>query len=92
LKTLAKELHVAVVLAAQMNRQSVDPKTGKSRTPVLSDLGESGALEADADAVLFLHRPDEDDGTVDVVVAKNRSGTCGLVPLCFIGHQVRLGS
>jgi len=92
LKTLAKELHVVVVLAAQVNRQSVDPKTGKARLPVLSDLGESGALEADADAVLFLHRPEEEDGTVDIVIAKNRSGMAGVVPLMFVGHQARLGS
>ena len=92
LKTLAKELQVVVVLAAQMNRQSVDPKTGKARLPVLSDLGESGALEADADAVLFLHRPEEEDGTVDIVIAKNRSGMAGVVPLMFVGHQARLGS
>lgn len=91
LKTLAKELHVAVVLAAQLNRQSIDPKTGKARIPALADLGESGALEADADAVLFLHRPDEDDGTVDVVVAKNRSGMTGVVKLLFVGNQARMG-
>lgn len=89
-KVLAKELNVAVALAAQQNRQSVDPKTGKTRVPVLSDLGESGALEADADAVLFLHRPDDDDGTVDIVIAKNRSGLTGIVPLVFVGQQARL--
>lgn len=91
LKVLAKELDVAVVLAAQLNRQSIDPKTGKARIPVLADLGESGALEADADAVLFLHRPEPDDGTVDVVVAKNRSGMTGVVPLIFYGQQARMG-
>lgn len=91
LKVIAKELNVAVAVAAQLNRQNVDPKTGKARVPVLTDLGESGAIEADADAVLFLHRPDEDDGTVDIVVAKNRSGLTGIVPLIFIGQQARLG-
>lgn len=91
LKVLAKDLNVVVVLAAQQNRQSVDPKTGKSRHPTLIDLGESGALEADADAVLFLHRPDNDDGTVDIVVAKHRSGLTGIVPLIFNGQQARLG-
>lgn len=91
LKVLAKELNVAVVLAAQLNRQSIDPKTGKARIPVLADLGESGALEADADVVLFLHRPEPDDGTVDVVVAKNRSGMTGVVPLIFFGQQARMG-
>lgn len=92
LKILAKELHVAVVLAAQLNRQGSDPKTGKARVPVLADLGESGALEADADAVLFLHRHEPDDGMVDIVIAKNRSGMTGLVPLIFHGNQARLGS
>lgn len=91
LKSLAKELGVVVVLAAQLNRQSIDPKTGKARVPVLADLGESGALEADADAVLFLHRHEPDDGMVDVVVAKNRSGMTGLVPLMFVGQRARMG-
>lgn len=91
LKVLAKEMDVAVVLAAQLNRQSIDPKTGKARIPVLADLGESGALEADADAVLFLHRPEPDDGTVDVVIAKNRSGMTGVVSLIFFGGQARMG-
>jgi len=91
LKVLAKDLNVVVVLAAQLNRQLIDPKTGKARVPSLSDLRESGSLEADADAVLFLHRPDEDDGTVDIVVAKNRSGLTGMVPLIFFGNQARLG-
>ncbi len=90
LKVLAKELNVAVVLAAQLNRQSIDPKTGKARIPVLADLGESGALEADADAVLFLHRPEPDDGTLDVVIAKNRSGMTGVVSLIFFGNQARM--
>jgi len=91
LKVLAKDLNVVVVLAAQLNRQVIDPKTGKARMPSLADLRESGSLEADADAVLFLHRPDEDDGTVDIVVAKNRSGLTGMVPLIFLANQARLG-
>lgn len=91
LKVLAKELNVAVVLAAQLNRQSIDPKTGKSRVPVLADLGESGALEADADAVIFLHRHEPEDGMIDFVIGKNRSGITGLVPLTFNGSQARLG-
>lgn len=91
LKVLAKDLNIAVVLAAQLNRQVIDSKTGKSRQPALGDLRESGSLEADADAVLLLHRPDEDDGTVDIVVAKNRSGLTGNVPLMFVGQQARLG-
>lgn len=90
LKVLAKEMNVVVVLAAQLNRQNIDVKTGKARRPTLVDLGESGSLEADADAVLFLHRPDDDDGTVDIVVEKNRSGLTGIVPLIFMGQQARL--
>lgn len=90
LKVLAKEMDVAVALAAQSNRQGTDPKTGKARRPTLTDLGESASLEADADAVIFLHRPEPDEGTVDIVVAKNRSGLTGVVPLIFLGQQARL--
>lgn len=91
LKVLAKDLNIAVVLAAQLNRQVIDSKTGKSRQPTLSDLRESGSLEADADVVMLLHRPEEEDGTVDIVVAKNRSGLTGTIPLIFNGQQARLG-
>lgn len=91
LKVLAKDMNIAVVLAAQLNRQVIDPKTGKARYPTLADLRESGSLEADADAVLFLHRPEEESGTVDIVIAKNRSGLTGIVPLIFVGQQARLG-
>lgn len=91
LKTLAKDMHIAVVLAAQLNRQLVDPKTGKARIPVLTDLGESSALEADADSVIFLHRPEPDEGNIDIIVSKNRSGLTGTVGLTFMGGQARLG-
>jgi replicative DNA helicase len=89
LKVMAKDLNIAIILAAQLNRQVVDPRTGKSRIPTLSDLGESGALEADADAVCFLHRPDDEE-SVDIVVAKNRSGLTGVVKLSFRGSEARL--
>jgi len=91
LKVLAKDMNVAVLLAAQLNRNVSDPKTGKSRQPTLVDLGESSSLEADADAVMLLHRPQDDEGMVDLVVAKNRSGLVGVVPLVFVGQQARLG-
>lgn len=91
LKVLAKDLKIPVVLAAQLNRQGIDSRTGKSRYPTVADLRESGSLEADADAVLLLHRPEGDANTVEVVVGKNRSGQTGApIPLAFMGHQARI--
>jgi len=90
LKVLAKDLSIAVVLCAQLNRNVIDPKSGKSRRPTLIDLGESSSLEADADAVLLLHRPEADEEMVDIVVEKNRSGLTGVVSLIFAGAQARL--
>lgn len=77
LKVLARELNIPVVAAAQLNRQSTH-RTDKR--PELSDLRESGSIEADADIVILLHRPDYYDsespraGEIDLIVAKNRNG------------------
>lgn len=91
LKQLSRELGCVVVTAAQLNRGNA--KDG--RKPGLSDLRESGSLEQDADVVLMLHQSLGDDGeptgTVDVIVAKNRTGRTGDVELAFRGHQARLG-
>lgn len=82
LKLLSRELQVPVVAAAQVNRGS-EQRTG--RKPVMSDLRESGSLEADADTVLLLH--DDDDqakvGQIEVIVAKNRHGPKGSVLLSW---------
>lgn len=89
-KELAKELRVPVLLLAQLNRE-VDKRKG--HRPMLADLRESGAVEQDADSVLFIHRPDNydpkaDKGVAEVVVAKNRNGPAGCVKLDFVAHLV----
>jgi replicative DNA helicase len=80
LKFLARELNVPVVALAQVNRSSEDRTDHRPR---LSDLRESGALEQDADTVMMLHRPEEREGTIDVIVAKQRNGPTGEVTLGF---------
>lgn len=82
LKLLAKDCGVPVLLLAQMNRD-IEKRSGRPR---LSDLRESGALEQDADVVLFLHRTDSE---CVLVVAKNRHGGCGEVPLEYRGEITR---
>ncbi|MFO7790619.1 MAG: replicative DNA helicase [Bacteroidota bacterium] len=93
LKAIAKELNVPIIALAQLNR-SVETRGGNKR-PQLSDLRESGAIEQDADMVLFLHRPEyyeilEDDdgnslkGLAEVILAKHRNGATGSVYLEFV--------
>lgn len=84
LKKLAGQLEVPVVCLAQLNRQN---ENRPGNRPRLSDLRESGSLEQDANVVLFIHRPevyaDERPGEADLIVAKNRNGRTGIVPLQF---------
>jgi len=85
LKILAKELEVPVLTLSQLSR-SIETRTDK--TPVLSDLRESGAIEQDADVVMFLHKPtseEEDDQNTltELIVAKHRSGSTGRVKLMW---------
>lgn len=91
LKFLAKEMSVPVIALAQLNR-GVDLRTDKR--PKLADLRESGAIEQDADLVMFLHRddaydPSERPGEADLIVAKNRSGPTGNVGLTWIPESMR---
>lgn len=87
LKTLAKELNICVVALSQLSRASAQRTEPR---PILTDLRESGALEQDADSVVFIHRPGyykPNDpalrGVCEVIVAKNRDGKLGLVNLHF---------
>lgn len=88
LKVLAREMNACVVAMAQVGREGV--KGGNK--PTMADLRESGSIEADADQVILLHRPDDDVPEVEVLVDKNRWGSRGLATLQLAGHYARLGS
>jgi replicative DNA helicase len=90
LKILAKELGIAVVALCQVNR---GPEARADKRPTMSDLRESGSIEADADTVLLLHRdhldPERQD-YIEVIVAKQRSGPTGLLELFWSGTYQRI--
>lgn len=93
LKFLAKDLDIPVIALAQLNR-GVEQREDKR--PRLSDLRESGAIEQDADIVMFLHRPEAYDpedrpGEADLIVAKNRHGPIGTVELVWLREMLKFG-
>jgi replicative DNA helicase len=79
LKLLAKDLGIPVIVLSQLNRNN-DKRLDK--TPILSDLRDSGSIEQDADVVMFVHRNEEYS---KIVIAKNRSGAIGNIELTFAG-------
>lgn len=100
LKIMAKEFGVPVILCSQLSRGSKEQKEGNKR-PSMTDLRDSGAIEQDADVILLLHRADyykvaehsagelSDHEMCDCIVAKNRHGETGNVPLQWYGRHFR---
>jgi len=96
LKALAKELDIPVLALSQLNRKIEERRGGK---PMLSDLRESGAIEQDADVVMFIHRDDDGDTRpvdtameVELIVAKQRNGPIGSIDLVFLSEYTRFES
>jgi replicative DNA helicase len=97
LKTLAKELSMSVICLAQLNRKSEERP---DQMPQLSDLRDSGAIEQDADVIIFIKRPimanpeigDNFKYYAKASVAKNRQGRCGFLDLSYIGENTRFAN
>ena len=98
LKAVAKELNIPIIALSQLNR-SVELRSGDKR-PQLSDLRESGAIEQDADLVVFIHRPERfgllqdaegnsTKGMAEIIIAKHRNGSVGDVQLKFKAEQAK---
>lgn len=95
LKILAKEINVPVITLSQLSRA---PEARADHRPMLSDLRESGAIEQDADLVMFLYRDDyynpdtEKKNIAEVIIAKHRSGSTGTVELVWLGQYTKFGN
>jgi len=95
LKILAKELDVPVIALSQLSRAAEQRADHK---PMLSDLRESGAIEQDADIVMFIYRDDyynpdsEKKGLAEIILAKHRGGSTGSVELVWLGNYTKFAN
>ncbi len=95
LKAIAKELDVPVVALAQLSRAGAQRS---DKRPILSDLRDSGAIEQDADVIMFLHREEyynpetTDKNVAEVIVAKQRNGPLGTIKLAWLGQYTRFAN
>ena len=95
LKLLARELNVPVIALSQLSRGA---EKREDKRPMLSDLRESGAIEQDADIVMFLYRDDyynpesENKNKAELMIAKNRSGSTGTTQLYWLGNYTKFGN
>ena len=95
LKAIAKELNVPLIALAQLSRAGAQRS---DKRPILSDLRDSGAIEQDADVIMFLHREEyydpntEDKNIAEVIVAKQRNGPLGTVKLAWLGQYTRFAN
>lgn len=95
LKILAKEINVPVITLSQLSRA---PEARADHKPILSDLRESGAIEQDADIVMFLYRDDyynpetEKKNIAEVIIAKHRNGSTGSVELAWLGQYTKFAN
>ncbi len=103
LKGLAKELDIPIIALSQLNRSVETRKDNDSKRPQLSDLRESGAIEQDADMVLFVHRPEyfrifqdengnDTHGMAEVIIAKHRKGATDIIQLRFLGQFTKFAN
>lgn len=97
LKIMAKELNVPIICCAQLSR---GPESRTDKRPMLSDLRDSGAIEQDADTVIFLYRDeyyvtdknDDESSVAEIIIAKNRHGSTGTVKVGWIGRYTKFRS